>query len=50
MSSKIIIMMSIKLMLWLSYNKHSTNTVETMSDYVLSSKAKTNKILGIKSV
>ena len=50
MSSKIIIMMSIKLMLWRSYNKHSTSTVETMSDYVLSSKVKTNKILGIKSV
>ena len=49
MSSKII-MMSIKLMLWRSYNKHSTSTVETMSDYVLSSKVKTNKILGIKSV
>ena len=50
MSSKRIIMMSIKLMLWRSYNKHSTSTVETMSDYVLSSKVKTNKILGIKSV
>ena len=49
-SSKIIIMMSIKLMLWIGYNKHLTNTVETMSDFVLSSKVKTNKILGIKSV